>query len=203
MSIRVRVYYSKINGACFVPHVALAQVFSRSAARAGLKMTMTEGFSPRPKMSFAPELPAGVVALNEPVDIYFESVPENLIELLNSSLPAGFEVNKIAFPDENKRPNENAVSLGKICKLALYHAHSEVLDVEILKTHVENYFKNELLNAKINFIRENWLSFIIKNPAQNPIGGLVKYLVANNLIQGWHEINLIRAEIGSNINFED
>ena len=99
--MRVRFIYSKRNGACFVPHIALAQMFSRSASRAGLKLTMTQGFSPRAKISFAPELPAGVVALNEPVDMFFEfdkfnkSIPENIVDLMNDSLPEGFNISRV------------------------------------------------------------------------------------------------------------
>ena len=56
--MRARLIYSKRGGACFVPHIALAQIFSRSALRSGLKLIMTQGFSPRTKISFASELPA-------------------------------------------------------------------------------------------------------------------------------------------------
>ena len=70
--MRIRLVYEKRGGACFVPHVSLAQVFIRSAFRINLNFEMTQGFSPRPKMSFGPELPAGVVALDEPVDIYLQ-----------------------------------------------------------------------------------------------------------------------------------
>ena len=76
--MRARLIYSKRGGACFVPHIALAQIFSRSALRSGLRLIMTQGFSPRAKISFAPELPAGVVALNEPVDMYFDDVHDDI-----------------------------------------------------------------------------------------------------------------------------
>ena len=118
--MRVRFIYSKRNGACFVPHIALAQMFSRSASRAGLKLTMTQGFSPRAKISFAPELPAGVVALNEPVDMFFEfdkfnkSIPENIVDLMNDSLPEGFNISRVIFPPDD------SPSLGKVCKAAEY-----------------------------------------------------------------------------------
>ncbi|MBQ3626085.1 MAG: DUF2344 domain-containing protein, partial [Synergistaceae bacterium] len=48
--VRVRIIYEKRGGACFVPHVSLAQVFIRSAFRINLNFEMTQGFSPRPKM---------------------------------------------------------------------------------------------------------------------------------------------------------
>ena len=195
MSVRIRLKYSKRGGACFVPHIALAQVFSRSATRAGLKMEMTQGFSPRPKISFAPELPAGVVALNELVDIYFEDVPGNLKELLNNSLPDGFKVNEIIYP------LENSVSLGKICKQALYYSKCENKQAHDLKMQAENYFNDQILKIKLN--AENWLIFVVSNPAQNSIGGWIKNMIANDFIKGWHEINLVRAAIGSSVNFYD
>ena len=93
--MRARLIYSKRGGACFVPHIALAQIFSRSASRLGLTLIMTQGFSPRAKISFAPELPAGVVALNEPVDMYFDDVHDDIAVMMNSSLPEGFHVSRV------------------------------------------------------------------------------------------------------------
>ena len=92
MSVRVRVRYEKRNFACFVPHVALASIFTRSALRAGLSLTQTQGCSPHPKMSFAPELPAGVVALGELVDVYLDEVPEGLLARWNAAMPVDFRL---------------------------------------------------------------------------------------------------------------
>jgi hypothetical protein len=69
-AVRIRLIYEKRGGACFVPHVALASLFTRAARRAGVKLCSTDGFSPHAKISFGPELPAGVVALGEPVDLW-------------------------------------------------------------------------------------------------------------------------------------
>lgn len=257
--MRARLIYSKRGGACFVPHIALAQIFSRSALRSGLKLIMTQGFSPRAKISFAPELPAGVVALNEPVDMYFhddnfaamneshseilsshdnlasinsESYSEGLsvshnhfasvnsesrseglsshdnlalmnesrseglnashaltsdyiAMLMNASLPEGFHVSRVLFPDEN------SPSLGKMCKYAEYLIRTTA--GHDLHEHVKNFYGSSLLRTKH---KDTWLSAIISEPAQNPIGGLVKYLKAENIIAGWHEMNIVRISIG-------
>ena len=81
-----RLIYSRRGGACFVPHIALVQIFSRSALRSGLNLIMTQGFSPRAKISFTPGLPAGVVALNEAVDMYFDDVQADILTLMNELL---------------------------------------------------------------------------------------------------------------------
>ena len=185
MAVRTRFIYSKRGGACFVPHIALAQMFSRSASRAGLTMAMTEGFSPRAKISFAPELPAGVVALNEPVDMFFENVPENLISIMNDSLPEGFTISRTIYPPENS-PN-----LGKVCKSAEYLLRCT--DGKNLAQDALNFWNDSVIYSE-NL--EGWLRIIIADPAQNPIGGLVRHLVKNKIIAGWHEINVVRAAIG-------
>ena len=131
--MRVRLIYAKRGGACFVPHIALAQIFARSALRAGFRPEMTQGFSPRARLSFAPELPAGVVALNEPVDMYFAdtnsgvvntnavtdgaNLPVNsyaIIDAMNAAFPEGFRISRVLFPAED------SPSLGKSCKHAEY-----------------------------------------------------------------------------------
>ena len=184
--MRARLIYSKRGGACFVPHIALAQIFSRSAMRSGLRLIMTQGFSPRAKISFAPELPAGVVALNEPVDMYFDDdVHDDIAALMNESLPEGFHVSRILFPDDN------SPSLGKMCKYAEYLIRT--IKGHDLHEHVKNFYGSSVLRAKH---KDTWLSAIISEPAQNPIGGLVKYLKAENIIAGWHEMNIVRVSTG-------
>ena len=184
--MRTRLIYSKRGGACFVPHIALAQMFSRSASRAGLTLIMTQGFSPRAKISFGPELPAGVVALNEPVDMFFNSTPENLITLMNNSLPEGFNISRVIFPDDD------SPSLGKLCKHAEYLLRNvNGLD---LTEYAKNFYGASILKA--NHLDE-WLRLIIKDPAQNPIGGFIKSMVSENIIAGWQNMNIVRVSIGS------
>ena len=183
--MRARLIYSKRNGACFVPHIAMAQIFSRSASRAGLRLIMTQGFSPRAKISFGPELPAGVVALNEPVDMYFADNPENIMTSMNSSLPEGFKISRVLFPEESS-PN-----LGKSCKNAEYLLRT-VSGLELYDT-AKNFYGASVRNISH---ADKWLRLILDEPAQNPIGGLVKHMIRENIIAGWHEVNIVRISVG-------
>ena len=182
--MRVRLIYSKRGGACFVPHIALAQVFSRSATRAGFTLTMTQGFSPRAKITFGPELPAGVVALAEPVDMFMTDAPENITERMNSSLPEGFTVSRVMFPPDD------APNLGKSCKAAEYFIRT----AQNIHEHAQTFYGDYVVKSEY---AGEWMRLILSDPAQNPIGGLVKYLVRENIIAGWHEVNIVRAAIGS------
>ncbi|MBQ7560258.1 MAG: DUF2344 domain-containing protein [Synergistaceae bacterium] len=185
MTNRTRLIYSKRGGACFVPHIALAQIFSRSALRAGLELVMTQGFSPRAKISFAPELPAGVIALNEPVDMFFTENYANLVDLLNNSLPEGFNISRAYnVPDESP-------SLGKMCKAAHYLVR--LRNNNNIESFTRKFYQENIIEIAY---KADWLNLIISEPAQNPIGGLVKNLVHENIITGWQDINIVREAIG-------
>ena len=183
---RTRFIYSKRHGACFVPHIALAQIFSRSARRAGLELEMTQGFSPRAKISFGPELPAGVVALNECVDMFFQDVNNNtLLDDMNNSLPEGFNISRVIFPDEE------SPSLGKLCRHAEYLLRSS--KCEDMIQDAKNFYGDSIIKSEL---QDSWLRIILFEPAQNPIGGLVKHMISENILNGWHEINIVRVSIG-------
>ena len=168
-----------------MPHIALAQIFSRSARRAGFSLTMTQGFSPRAKLSFGPELPAGVVALNEPADLYFAEDYSDILEGLNSALPEGFRVSRVMFPPED------SPSLGKSCKHAEYFVRS--VNGSELHDLAKNFYAEALRFCEVS---DGWLRLILADPSQNPIGGWVRSLIGENIISGWHEINIVRAAIG-------
>ena len=182
--MRVRLVYSKRYGACFVPHIALAQIFARSALRAGFRPEMTQGFSPRARLSFGPELPAGVVALNEPADMYFSGDTFSL-EAMNAALPEGFRISQVLFPAED------SPSLGKSCKFAEYIIRN-TLSLDILDT-AKNFYGSAVLKAEY---LDGWIRLILHEPAQNPIGGFIKHMIAQNIITGWHQVNIVRANIG-------
>ena len=188
--MRIRLIYSKREGACFVPHIALAQMFARSAARAGFSLMMTQGFSPRAKISFGPELPAGVVALNEPVDMYFSGEPEDVIAAMNAALPEGFTISRaITIPDD---PSPSSPSLGKSCRHAEYLLRTT--SGYELGDSVREFFGGAVVLCER---ADDWQRVIISEPAQNPIGGFVKYLVREKVIAGWHEVNIVRVSVGS------
>ncbi|MBQ6970738.1 MAG: DUF2344 domain-containing protein [Synergistaceae bacterium] len=183
--MRARLIYAKRGGACFVPHIALAQMFTRSAARAGFRLIMTQGFSPRAKISFGPELPAGVVALNEPVDMYLADDTADIVPGMNASLPEGFTVSRVTFPPED------APNLGRMCKSAEYLMRSTT-GVNLAE-HAADFWGGSVIDCE-NL--EGWQRVIVSDPAQNPIGGLIRNLVSSGMISGWHEVNIVRVAVG-------
>jgi radical SAM-linked protein len=199
---RIRLIYEKRGKACFVPHVALSSIFARAARRARLELSYSEGFSPRARISFGPELPSGVVALNEPADLWFllrEDITEDkrleflesVAGKLNAQMPDGFLVKKCVMPIEG------APALGKECVAAHYitWTRNGLSAVELL-SHMERYYGEALLKGFVEQTELSWVSAVLANPSQNGIGGLIKVLVADRVVGGWHDMCIVRTGLG-------
>lgn len=91
---RYRIRYSKEGTARFVSHLDMIRTFERAVRRAGLPVSLTEGFNPHPRFSFGMPLPVGVAGLGEYVDIDLEAaVPEeNIVSSLDKVMPPGISI---------------------------------------------------------------------------------------------------------------
>lgn len=69
MNRRLRVRFSKTGKVCFTSHRDVARIWERALRRAQLPIAYTEGFSPRPKLSFGLALPTGCASYGEYLDI--------------------------------------------------------------------------------------------------------------------------------------
>ena len=198
---RIRLIYEKRGRACFVPHIVLNTLFARAARRAGIELSSTEGFSPHARMSFGPELPAGVVALGEPVDLWLsarEKITEDKLrdflhsvpEALNAQMPEGFLVKKCILPADG------APALGKECGAAHYLAWSRNISAAELLSHMERHYGEAILNGFVEEAALSRVSVFLANPAQNGIGSWVKALTADSVVAGWHDMCIVRAGLG-------
>jgi radical SAM-linked protein len=97
-SVKLRVRFSKTGKVRFTSHRDVARIWERGLRRAGLPVSYTEGFSPRPKLSFGLALPTGCESHGEylDVDLRDDVEPEQMPALLNPALPAGMEVQAAA-----------------------------------------------------------------------------------------------------------
>ena len=89
--MRQRVRFAKHGKVRFLSHRDVARVWERALRRAGIKVAYSEGFSPRPRLSFGLALSTGYESLGEylDVDLADDLEPEELVTLVNPSLPAG------------------------------------------------------------------------------------------------------------------
>jgi radical SAM-linked protein len=95
--VKLRVRATKLGKVRFTSHRDAARMWERALRRAGLPVAFTEGFTPRPKISFGLALPTGAESIAEYVDIEIRNDaadvdPEPLPERLSAALPNGFDV---------------------------------------------------------------------------------------------------------------
>ncbi|MDH5491846.1 MAG: TIGR03960 family B12-binding radical SAM protein, partial [Myxococcales bacterium] len=74
-TLRVRIGFQKIGPMAYGSHLDLVRMMGRLLRRAGLPLFYSEGFHPKPVMSFAPALPLGIASLGECVDVKVRAQP--------------------------------------------------------------------------------------------------------------------------------
>lgn len=92
-----RALFEKVGTARFISHLDLMRLFQRAFKRAGLPLTHTQGFNPRPSVSIALPLSLGAESNCELLDFDLESpVPlEDIRNRLNAALIDGIRVREV------------------------------------------------------------------------------------------------------------
>jgi radical SAM family uncharacterized protein/radical SAM-linked protein len=89
-----RLHFQKIGPARFFGHLEMSDIFVRALRRAAIPVRYSEGFHPKPRLSFGDALPVGMESLCEQVHLQLPagvSAPE-LRTALNAQLPEGLEI---------------------------------------------------------------------------------------------------------------
>lgn len=90
-----RALFEKTGNAIYISHLDLMRVFQRAFKRAGLPLTHTKGFNPRPSVSIALPLSLGVESRCELLDFELEGEKvsnEDILFRLNQYLVSGVKV---------------------------------------------------------------------------------------------------------------
>lgn len=90
-----RLVFEKLGSAVYMSHLDLMRLFQRAFKRAGLPLTHTQGFNPRPSVSIALPLSVGVESVCELLefDLDGETAPfEEITRRLNAVLVPGVRV---------------------------------------------------------------------------------------------------------------
>ena len=93
-----RLLFEKTGNAIWISHLDLMRVFQRAFKRAGLPLTHTKGFNPRPSVSIALPLSLGIESRCELLDFDLEGDPvpmEEIREKLNDALIRGVHVREV------------------------------------------------------------------------------------------------------------
>ena len=91
----LRARFEKSGNAVWISHLDLMRLFQRAFKRAGLPLTHTQGYNPRPSVSIALPLSVGVQSHCELLDFELEGEHpgvEEICRLLNENLVEGIRV---------------------------------------------------------------------------------------------------------------
>jgi radical SAM family uncharacterized protein/radical SAM-linked protein len=103
---RWRLRFSKTGPAALLGHLDLVRELPRAIRRTGVRIAYSEGFHPKPELSFGPALSLGVASLDEFVDAKLIDAPdpEVLIERLNAVAAGGLRFQEAVLVAGNARP---------------------------------------------------------------------------------------------------
>ena len=95
--MKKRVYFDKYGEMKFISHLDLLRFFERLFNKAEIPVKYSEGFHPRPKMSFGSPISLGTEAYNEIMDFETDAeiYNEEVVKRLNESPVLGFKVHKV------------------------------------------------------------------------------------------------------------
>ena len=93
-----RLLFEKTGNAIWISHLDLMRLFQRAFKRAGLHLTHTQGFNPRPSVSIALPLSVGVESVCELLDFDLDGDTVSNVEIckrLNDVLVEGVRVSEV------------------------------------------------------------------------------------------------------------
>ena len=139
-----RALFEKTGTAVYISHLDLMRLFQRAFKRAGLPLTHSKGFNPRPSVSIALPLSLGVSSRCELLDFDLEGekIPnEEILEKLNACLVEGVRVLKVY---------DSGAKIGKLayleCTVTL--EYDRILPVDAAARLEELFAREELLVEK-------------------------------------------------------
>jgi radical SAM-linked protein len=102
VSHRLRIRFAKLGKVRFTSHRDVARMWERALRRTGLAVANSQGFNPRPLLSFGLALPTGAESLAEYLDVTLAPGPDGPTEIaaelgrlaveLSAALPDGLDV---------------------------------------------------------------------------------------------------------------
>ena len=103
----LRVCYHKLGPARFFGHLELINLVTRAIRRGGIAVKYSEGFHPKPRLSFEDTLPVGMESLAEAfyLTVVDTQKPAAVFQCLQGQLPEGLEITDcgLAPPRANRR----------------------------------------------------------------------------------------------------
>jgi radical SAM-linked protein len=97
LRLRVRVRFTKQDDLRWISHRDLMRVWERLFRRAGVALSMTEGFHPKPRINFPSALAVGIAGMDELLEVDLAEIhtPDSLRTIIEPQLPPGMMLGAI------------------------------------------------------------------------------------------------------------
>ena len=114
--VRYRFRFDKVGPVALLGHLDLLRAIPRIFRRLGIAMAYSQGFRPKPDMTFSPALSLGVLSLGEYLDVglHADLALDGLLDAMNESAPSGLRFTAV------ERLREGDPSISKIIEGARY-----------------------------------------------------------------------------------
>ncbi len=178
-----RALFQKTGDAVYMSHLDLMRVFQRAFKRAGLHLTHTQGYNPRPSVSIALPLSLGVQSHCELLDFDLEGCDASCEEIagkLNNALVSGVRVLEV-YQDGRKIRDlalldctvtleyDNGVPEDACCRLAgLFSAPALIVEKKGKNGIVEQDIIPMIRRLTVNRVDGNTCALDARICCQNP-----------------------------------
>jgi len=127
---RYRIRFAKIGLLRWIGHRDLQRLWERLLRRAGLHLSMSQGFHPKPRISFPSALALGVEGLNEVVEVELAQVIEapDLRQRLIADNQPGLEIKSV---QRVARANPNRPGIIPLPGFVKAKLHSSVYEIQL------------------------------------------------------------------------
>jgi radical SAM-linked protein len=112
---KIRIRFTKQADLRWISHRDLARLWERLLRRAGLELVFSQGFHPKPKISFPSALTLGIEAWDEVVELDLVGQPDLTVVqgIIEREMPAGMRLVSL------QAVNEKARMLGAVYKIVI------------------------------------------------------------------------------------
>jgi len=141
----IRMFFEKKEPAIYISHLDLMRCFERCIRRAGIPLWYTEGFNPRPFLTFALPLSLGITGLHESVDLKLvEDMPlDEVKNRINACLPSGIKITSVELPVK-----KNTDIASSAYEIAL---KSESIDSNVIAEKLQDFLSSDsIIITKLN-----------------------------------------------------
>lgn len=139
---RLRIRFTKCDDLRWISHRDLQRLWERLLRRAGLQLAFSQGFHPKPRISFPSALALGIEALDEVIELEVHGTVEltEIEHLLRREMPQGMELLKLeslqtSFGKAKVLGASYRIAHGLADIAALQELIDDVLSAPVLEIH--------------------------------------------------------------------